>query len=86
VQILTFNYNAYREFIVGSSKIEILLKITTKDKAKNSSYTTTQSFSLDKNHFIMPLISTDEKTINSAMQQALDDIFENKKLLDFLKN
>lgn len=86
VKILTFNYNAYRELLIGTSKIEVLLKITAKDKTGNSNYSTTQSFSLDKNHFIMPLISTDEKTINSALQEVLDDIFINQKLLDFLKN
>jgi len=86
VKILTFNYNGYREFLVGSSKIEILLKITAQDKVGGTKYSTTQSFSLDKNHFIVPLITTDEKTINNALQEALDGIFTNQKLLEFLKN
>jgi uncharacterized lipoprotein YajG len=86
VKILTFNYNAYREFLIGTSRIEILLKITAKNKVGNASYSTTQSLSLDKNHFIMPLISTDEKTINKALQEALDGVFANQKLLEFLKN
>lgn len=86
VKILTFNYNAYREPVVGTSKVEVLLKITAKNKVGGTSYSTTQSFSLDKNHFIMPLISTDEKTINTSLQEALDGIFANQKLLEFLKN
>ncbi|MES2676954.1 MAG: YajG family lipoprotein [Pseudomonadota bacterium] len=86
VKILTFNYNAYREFVVGSSKIEVLIKITARNKVGSANYSTTQSFSLDKNHFIMPLISTDEKTINTALQEALDGVFSNQKLLEFLKN
>jgi uncharacterized lipoprotein YajG len=86
VKILTLNYNAYREFFMGTSKIEVLLKITAQNKADKSSYSTTQSFSLDKNHFIMPLITTDEKTINAALQEVLDGVFANQKLLDFLKN
>ena len=86
VKILTFNYNAYREPVVGTSKVEVLLKITIKNKVGGASYSTTQSFSLDKNHFIVPLISTDEKTINAALQEVLDGIFTNQKLLEFLKN
>ncbi len=86
VKILTLNYNAYREFFIGSSKVEILLKITAKNKADDAKYSTTQSFSLDKNHFIMPLISTDEKTINAALQEVLDGVFANQKLLGFLKD
>jgi uncharacterized lipoprotein YajG len=86
VKILTFNYNAYREFVVGTSKIEVLLRITAKDRAGNANYSTTQSFALNKNHFIVPLISTDEKTINTALQEALDGILANQKLLEFLKD
>jgi len=86
VKILTFNYNAYREFVVGTSKVEVLLRITAKNKAENASYSTTQSFSLDKSHFIVPLISTDEKTINKALQEALDGVLANQKLLEFLKD
>lgn len=86
VRILTLNYIAYRELVIGSSKIEVLLKITAKNKADGSSYSTTQSFTANKNHFIVPLISTDEKTINKALQESLDGIAANQKLLDFLKN
>jgi uncharacterized lipoprotein YajG len=85
VAILNLDYSAYREFFIGSSKIEVLLKITAIDKS-GSRYSTTQSFELSKKHFIMPLITTDEKTINNALQEVLDEIFANKKLLEFLKN
>ena len=84
VKILTLNYKAYREFFIGTSKIDILLKITAKNQDASKSYSTTQNFSLSKNHFIMPLITTDEKTINFALQESLNGIFDNQKLLDFL--
>jgi uncharacterized lipoprotein YajG len=85
IKILTLNYSAYREFFIGSSKIEILLKITALNGNK-SSYSTTQNFSLSQKHFIMPLITTDEKTINKALQESLDGVIANQKLLNFLKN
>ena len=86
VKILTLNYSAYREFFIGNSKIEILLKIVAKNKSGGAVYSTSQSLSLDKKHFIMPLITTDEKTINTALQEAIDGILANQKLLEFLKN
>ncbi len=86
VKIITFNYNGYREFFVGSSKIEVAIQINAKDNVKNTEYSTIQSFAFDKKHFIMPLITTDEKTINFALQEALDGIFNDQKLLSFLQN
>lgn len=86
IHIINFNYNAYRDFFVGNSKIDVLLKITAKNKAYGTSYTTKQSLSLNKKHFIMPLITTDEQTINFALQDALDGILANQQLLEFLKN
>lgn len=85
VHIITLSYNAYREFFMGSSKINILLKIVAKDKKSGNSYITEQSLALDKSHFIMPLITTDEKTINDALQEAVGGILSNQKLTDFLK-
>jgi uncharacterized lipoprotein YajG len=85
VHIINLNYNAYREFFVGNSKIDVLLKIVARDVSSGVTYSTKQSLSMDKKHFIMPLITTDEKTINLALQEALNSIFENQKLLEFLK-
>ena len=85
VKIITLNYRAYREFFVGTSKVEVLLKVTAKDKVGDKSYSTSKSLSLDKNHFISPSLSADEKTINSALQDALDEVLDNQKLIDFLK-
>jgi hypothetical protein len=85
VHIVNLNYNAYREFFIGSSKVDVLLKIVARDVSSGVTYSTKQSLTMDKKHFIMPLITTDEKTINLALQEALNSVFENQKLLDFLK-
>ncbi len=85
IKILTLNYSAYRDFFTGSSKIDILLKVTAKNKHNEESFSTTQSLTLDKKHFIMPLITTDEKTINSALQDVLDGVSSNHKLMEFLR-
>ena len=85
VEIVTFHYNACREFFISNAKVDILLRMTAQNKA-GEKYVTDKNFSLDRDHFIMPLISTDEKTINAALQEVLDTVFENQKLLEFLKS
>ena len=86
IEIITLNYSAYREFFIGNSKTKILLKIIATDLSQGKQYTTSHNLSVSKKHFIMPLITTDEKTINHILQEALDDIFNNQKLLKFLNN
>jgi uncharacterized lipoprotein YajG len=86
IRILNFNYEANRGFIIGKSTIKSSLKVNALNKNGGEKYSTRHNFSLENNHFVAPSIATDEKTINSTLQEVLDDVLADQKLLEFLKN
>ncbi|MCE3254880.1 MAG: putative lipoprotein [Rickettsiaceae bacterium] len=85
IKIVNFRYTANRGFLEGSSKIEILLRVTAKGPL-GKKYVTDKNFYATKKHFIVPLISTDEKIINESLQEALDSLLQNPKLTEFLRS
>jgi disulfide oxidoreductase YuzD len=58
-----------------------------KDKYdKNKKYQKNYGLTIEKDHFIMPLITTDEDTINAALQETIYDIFQDDGLIENLKS
>jgi uncharacterized lipoprotein YajG len=83
IKVVEFAYEAKRG-LVGKSNVNVALEIIAKDKKSGKKYRTKQNISLDKNHFIMPLIETDQETINLALQESFGSVAKDQKLLDFL--
>lgn len=84
IRVKTFSYKAERHFFIGKSKADIALKVVVKN-AKNG-VTTTKDFALSvkRKHFIAPLESTDAKTINSILEEIVDDVLSDETLLQTL--
>jgi len=87
IYITSFEYEARRRFFTGNSKMSVLFKITVKDKYDdNKKYQKSYGLTVEKDHFIMPLITTDEDTINAALQETIYDIFQDNALIENLKS
>lgn len=87
VHIANFEYYAKRDFFIGHSKANILFKIVVRDKYDtNKRYQKNYGLTINKDHFIMPLMKTDEATINYMLQEIFNDIFKDNNLMDNLRS
>lgn len=79
VEIL--EYEAARHFPVGNSEAHAAIKVIVKSDKNSGSFTKNYKLDLRNKHFLAPLESTDEQTINSLLQEISSDIISDNALL-----
>jgi uncharacterized lipoprotein YajG len=80
VAIKTFSYKAQRAF-VGKSKVEINLQITVKNNLNGKKFTRNLELSSSRKHFIAPLETTDAKSINALLKEAVQNILSDEAFM-----
>lgn len=86
IHIEKLHYQAKREFFVGSSQGEAMIKVIVKNAKNKSIFTKRFDLSLRDKHFIAPLESTDAATINGLLKEVVQDVLDNDELLKTLSN
>jgi uncharacterized lipoprotein YajG len=84
VEIVELNYQAKREFFVGSSNAAMKIKVTINDNKKQSSFTKNFDAAFNAFHFIAPLESTDLATINNLVTEVINNALSDKEVLSKL--
>jgi len=77
-------YASSRGFPVGHSEAHGLVKVVVKNKKTRSEFTKNYILDMNSKHFIVSCKSTDKKTINSLLQELVDDVVSDKTLLQNL--
>lgn len=81
IHIESLKYKAKREFFIGTSKASGSIKMVVKNSKNNTKFTKNFDLSTKNKHFIMPLESTDGETINSIVQEIVENILSDEGLL-----
>ncbi len=81
IHIEHLQYKAECGFILGKSQAEVAIKVSVKDPKSNAKIIKDFELSLSNKHFILPLITTDEKIINDLLETVIKDILDNNILL-----
>ncbi|NBV07341.1 MAG: hypothetical protein EBS06_08955 [Proteobacteria bacterium] len=84
IHIDKLEYSAKRKFFIGKSEGRISIKVVVKNNQDGSAMGKNFNISLDNKHFIVPLESTDESTINALLQEAIKDTLDNSDILEFI--
>jgi uncharacterized lipoprotein YajG len=79
IAIQKLNYEAECEFLVGESKANLLIVVST----ANSKEKLTKNFELSQKnkHFLLPLAQTDKKIINDLLSRVIEEILKDDILL-----
>jgi uncharacterized lipoprotein YajG len=86
IRLVNLDYNANRGVFKGHSKASVLLRVAVKDKFNISKkYQRNYGLTIDKDHFIAPLLTTDEQSINFVLQETLNDLLRDQDLMETLK-
>jgi uncharacterized lipoprotein YajG len=83
IAIKSFGYKAERAF-VGKSKVDINLQITVKNNQTGKKFTRNLELSSSRKHFIAPLETTDAKSINAILKEAVQNILSDEAFLQSL--
>jgi uncharacterized lipoprotein YajG len=84
IHIETLKYKAARHFPVGQSEAHSTLKVIVRNSASKNEFTKNYKLDVNNKHFIAPLESTDEATINSLLQEITSDIITDDAFLKSL--
>lgn len=84
IYIESFFYEASRNIMVGNSGINAKFRVVVKDKKSNDEFVKNYEMSLNKKHFVMPLESTDELTINLFLRDMLQEILSDDNFIESL--
>lgn len=81
LHIEKLHYIAKSGFPVGTSEGKAAFKVLVKNSKNKSVFTKNFSLDLSNKHFIRPLESTDQATINDLLQEITSDVLSNEELL-----
>ena len=84
IHIDKLEYRAKRKFFIGKSEGRISIKVVVKNNKDGSAMGKNFNIFLNNKHFIAPLESTDESTINALLQEAIQDALDNSDILKFI--
>lgn len=86
VHLKTLKFKSEIGFPVGSSEVNIVVKVSVKDTKNSKVFAKNYLFDVNNKHFIMSCKSTDEATINNAVESLVMDIIKDDELLENLVN
>lgn len=84
ISIEEFKYKASRHFPTGKSKGNVTLRVVVKG-GFGEKFTKNYEISVKNKHFVGPLQSTDERTINALLQDAARTLVNDEMFLQSLK-
>jgi uncharacterized lipoprotein YajG len=86
IHVESLSYKAKRQFFISTSNASGNIKIVVKNYKNNEKFTKNFDLSLKRKHFIMPLESTDSKTINAILKEIVEDILNDESFIKNLSN
>lgn len=84
IQIISLDYKAKREFFIGNSQANMEIKAIVINNRNQSTLTKDFSSSFSSKHFIAPLESTDEASINGMVKEIIENILNDREVLNKL--
>lgn len=84
IEISHLTYKAKREFFVGRSDAQMSVRVVVSDNKNQGSFSKSFDSSFASYHFIAPLQSTDELTINNMIKDIINSIFHDREILEKL--
>jgi uncharacterized lipoprotein YajG len=82
VAIKKLQYESECNFFLGKSQAHVLIKVSVNNAKSKTKITKNFELSLKNKHFLIPLISTDINTINELLNEVIQDILDDKILLN----
>jgi uncharacterized lipoprotein YajG len=86
IDLKTLKFKSEIGFPVGISSVNIVVKVGVKDTKNNRVFAKNYVFDVNNKHFIMSCKSTDEVTVNNAVESLIMDILQDNELLESLSN
>jgi len=84
MRIETLKYKAESAFPIGNSKANAAIKVRVRNDENRNEFNRNYQLDLANKHFIAPLESTDEETINSLLQEITANILNDEEFLRIL--
>lgn len=81
IRIENLKYDAKCGLVIGKSQADILVKVSVTDAKTNINAVKNFELSIQSKHFILPLSSTDDNTINRIISEVVKDILDDDILL-----
>ncbi len=86
LHIQQLKYSAKRKFFIGDSEAKAEISVIVKNPKNKSQFSKDFKLSTENKHFIVPLKSTDDATINYIIKEILNDIISDEELLREIRN
>ncbi len=86
IHIENLEYKTKRKFFIATSKAKATLKVVVKNDKSGKKFMKNFDLSLKNKHFVVPLASTDEQSINALLQELVANILSDKSFLNSLQN
>ncbi len=84
IHLESVQYKAVRKFFIGTSEADSAIKIIVKNNKTGEKFTKNFALSVKGKHFLAPLESTDQETINTILRDTVLDILNDKSFLKSL--
>jgi len=80
LHILDLNYNSKKGIFIGSSNGEVKIKAIVKNYNKTTIFEKTFDLMLNRKHAIISHLTTDKKTIENLLTEAVEDILQDDSI------
>ncbi len=84
IHLESVQYKAVRKFFIGTSEADSAIKVIVKNNKTGEKFTKNFALSVKGKHFLAPLESTDQETINTILRDTVLDILNDKSFLKSL--